>query len=103
VGPALLAILFSLLSTIMSAYQILAGGKRALWLADVSPGIGETLFRIVKGTYPDIGWATTLAALIWLYISVTPSEKHIMPIESRNCVPKGEFASSDSPPQAASS
>jgi hypothetical protein len=68
-GPMLLAIFFSLASTVMSLYQMLArdGGK---FLKEWSDTAGMTIYRIVHPTYPGLGWAILLGSAVWIWMTI---------------------------------
>jgi hypothetical protein len=83
VGPVLLAVLMSAITFIMTIHVMLNAGDRGelgrllseKYPSLFSPSAGETLHRFVSGTYPDIGWAVLLIAIIYLYLSLAPSAR----------------------------
>jgi hypothetical protein len=72
-GPALLAVFFSLCQTNMSLYQLLASGNSHQFLYEYSPTLGRSLRFFARGSYPGLAWAILLAAGIWLYLSFSRS------------------------------
>jgi hypothetical protein len=38
-----------------------------------SPDSGRTMLQYFAGTHPDIAWGITVVALVFLYLSLTPS------------------------------
>jgi hypothetical protein len=81
-GPTLLAIFFSLCSSIMSLYQILGDDNSNRFLTNISPTFGKNLQLFTRGTYPDIAWAILLAMLIWLYMSFHRQPRPIAPAQT---------------------
>ncbi|MBC7784347.1 MAG: hypothetical protein H7144_10955 [Burkholderiales bacterium] len=67
-GSVLLAIFFSLCSTIMSLYQMLPRNRADEFLTDLGPNAGEMLHDFVRPTFPDIGWAILLGSAVWIWI-----------------------------------
>jgi hypothetical protein len=90
VGPALLVVLMSVVTWMMTLHVMLnAGGgygpygrirfgqRMAEWLPSLFTNqSGDALHRLIIGTFPDIGWAILLCAGIFLYLSLTPSKRH---------------------------
>jgi hypothetical protein len=84
VGPALLGVMLSAFTWIMTMHVMIgsqghrgtsAFGER---LADAFPAlfdssIGPTLQRFIVNTHPDIAWAILLCAAIYLYLALAPS------------------------------
>jgi len=75
-GPTLLAIFFSLASTIMSLFQMLSRNRANEFLTEISPTAGMTVHDFIKPTFPDIGWAILLAAAVWAWIAITPALRY---------------------------
>ncbi len=73
-GPTLLAILFSVLSAVMSLYQVMDGQRGIAWVEQFAPGWGEAILHAIKGTWPDIGWATLLAVAVWIHLAIPPTK-----------------------------
>ncbi len=72
-GPTLLAVFFSLCSTVMSLFQMLSRERADDFLTEISPTAGQTLHDVIRPTFPDLGWAILLAAAVWTWIAVTPA------------------------------
>jgi hypothetical protein len=81
VGMAMLAMFLSVATWVQVTHVLLefggAKGRAGLgrhlhdWQPDwFDPTAGETLMRLIKPTYPDLGWAIGLAVLIVLWVSV---------------------------------
>jgi hypothetical protein len=76
-GVTLLNVVISLISWIMTIHvMFVLNGVRAWGFgADISPTFGQSLSRAVGATFPGIGWAVILCALLLLYLSLTPSPR----------------------------
>jgi len=72
-GPVLLAILFSILSTMMSIYQMLPRDRTDEFLTELSPRAGRMVYDFIRPTYPGIGWAVLLATAVWVWIACGPA------------------------------
>ncbi|HEV7301832.1 MAG TPA: hypothetical protein VGN72_21025 [Tepidisphaeraceae bacterium] len=88
VGPALLTVLLSIFTWIMTMHVMLGGGRGrgvnefGRLLAETypslfSPTAGRTLHSFIRGTHPDIAWAILLIAGIFLYLSLMPSRPRV--------------------------
>jgi hypothetical protein len=90
VGTALLGILISVLSFNMTLHVMLrnAGGapkwNRLLheqypdWFA-ADTRFSYDMLRLINGTFPDIGWAVLLLAMIFLYLTLAPGRRGLIP------------------------
>jgi hypothetical protein len=70
-GPVLLAIFFSICSTIMSLFQMLPSDRTDEFLTFISPDAGRIVHNFVKPTFPGIGWAILLATAVWVWVVIT--------------------------------
>ena len=82
-GPWLICTWLSIVTWMMTIHVMLNGGNRREWgrllhewMPSVfEPSAGDTIRRVIQGTYPDIGWSILLCAGVFLYLSLTPSRR----------------------------
>ena len=84
VGPALLGYLLTIFSSMMYMSRLLDMPNVDLDrfgqnLSDAMPRIfspesGHTMLQYFDNTHPDIAWGITVVALVFLYLSLTPSK-----------------------------
>jgi hypothetical protein len=72
VGWVLLGLFLTAVTFAMTIDVMLIAGRRGDFGNGVYPAFGEDLYQFVSGTHPDIGWAVTLVALIFLYKAIVP-------------------------------
>lgn len=97
-GPTLLAIFFSLCSAVMSLYQMLNRSNARHFLTDTSPTFGQSLQRLVHGTFPGLGWGILLATLVWMYLVLVPRDLRPPRWWRRQCIPPPREASAEPGP-----
>jgi hypothetical protein len=69
-GPALLAVFFSLCSLTMSLFQMIPRHRPNLFLVEIGPNAGRILHDAIVPTYPGLGWAILLATAVWIWLTV---------------------------------
>ena len=65
-----LAIFFGLASTCMSLAQMCFDGHGPQFLKEYSPRAGWTVMRFLGPLYPGLGYAVTLATVVWMWVAV---------------------------------
>ncbi|MGN6505356.1 MAG: hypothetical protein ACTHM6_07320 [Tepidisphaeraceae bacterium] len=72
-GALMLALFFSLCSSLMSYSQMSWAPESDKFLAELSPRAGHLLRAGVLPTYPGLAWAVLLATAIWLWMTLAPA------------------------------
>lgn len=89
VGMALLAMLLSIATWMQVTHVLLdfnrdgrapLGEKLHAWQpAWFEPSAGDTLYRILGATHPDLAWAILVAVLVVLWVSIGTTPRHKRP------------------------
>ncbi|HEX8340294.1 MAG TPA: hypothetical protein VF624_05240 [Tepidisphaeraceae bacterium] len=100
VGMALLGLLMSLITCVMQLHVMLDSGQGRFrwnrWLPTEYPGwfapkttFATDLYRVVSGTFPDIGWAVILLALMFLFMSLALDRRRgVVAVEMSPAAPR---------------
>jgi hypothetical protein len=67
-APLLLALFFTLVQLVMSLFQMIGSGEG--FLTEFCPDAGPLVARLIRPTFPDIGWAILLAAAVWVWMTM---------------------------------
>lgn len=70
VGLVGLALFFSLASACMSLAQMCFDGRGPMFLKEYSPRAGWTVIRFLGPLFPGLGYAVTLAVVVWVWVVV---------------------------------
>jgi len=78
IGMALMAVFLSIVTWIMTIHVMLNNGRPRMFMREeFGRTFGMKLHNFIRATHPDIAWAILLCAVIYFYMSLTPSRSRV--------------------------